>query len=78
LVDAHRPKAFATALRDLALDPDRRRAMAHAARELALREGWDGIVGRFETLLERARGDGTPAGLGNLAEDGLVVPLARP
>ncbi len=77
LVNPQRPAAFATALRDLALDPDRRRAMARAARELALREGWDGIVGRFEALLERARGDGPQASLGNLAADGLVVPLAR-
>jgi glycosyltransferase involved in cell wall biosynthesis len=78
LVNPQRPAAFATELRDLALDPDRRRAMAREARELALREGWDGIVGRFEALLERARGDGPQASLGNLAADGLVVPLARP
>ncbi len=76
LVNPARPQDFATALRLLALEAPRRLAMAQTARSLALREDWDGIVGRFEGLLMQAQGGNGLPGLGNLAEDGQVVPLA--
>lgn len=76
LVDPARPRDFATSLHLLALDAPRRQAMAAAARALALREDWEGIVARFEGLLLQAHG-GQVEGVGNLADNGLVVPLAR-
>ncbi len=76
LVDPALPQGFASALHALATDPDRRQAMAQAARALALREDWDGIVARFEGLLYEAQGEGQAAGIGNLGESGEVLPLA--
>lgn len=74
LVDPGRPQDFGAALHLLALDARRRQAMAQAARALAQRENWEGIVGRFEALLFKALG-AQPMGVGNLAESGRVVPL---
>lgn len=76
LVDTRRPQDFAAALREIALDDGRRQAMGEAARQLALREDWQGIVQRFEALLHRAQGGAGGDRIGSLAEDGAVVPLA--
>lgn len=75
LVDPSRPEDFATALQLLALGTPRRQAMVQAARSLALREGWDRIVARFEGLLLDAL-EAQGAGLGNFAAGSRVVPLA--
>ncbi len=77
LVDPRRPQDFAPALGALLQDGLRRRAMSGAARERALAENWDSVVGRFEELLRQARGDEPGARIGSLHDDGGVVPLVH-
>lgn len=76
LVDPRRPQDFGRALGGLLQDGLRRRAMAQAARQRALAEGWDSVVDRFEGLLRQAQGGESGARIGSLDDDGGVVPLA--
>ncbi len=43
---------FATAAAQLAVQPERRRLLAHAARQRACTQTWDAIVDRFEDVLQ--------------------------
>lgn len=75
LVSPERPQDFAAALHALALDRPRRLLMADAARQLALRESWSGVVTRFEQLLLQAQGGAAGDRIANLADNDRVVPL---
>jgi glycosyltransferase involved in cell wall biosynthesis len=48
------PEAFVHAAASLASDAARRRALGAAARETALRIGWDGVLARFEAVVRQA------------------------
>jgi len=65
LADSDDVAALAAALRGLLAAPERRRAMAAAARQLALAHSWPAMARRYLELLQRAatRRAGVPAAI---------------